>query len=483
MAGSFLKENHKFITILLCVLSLALILTSQFVSWFVLDADKNIAGLADINLNADFYESGVSFKATAKVEAGGLGGMIGGIADLGSIAGDGNITIEDEIKYWEGLEKFQGMVGVLFDTTKNADYTVNLQTWNSTNTRVWVNTHTDIIPWWPEGLAQEITITVKLNQTDNVKNIRINKVRIDLYKDWNVADRKYDSVAKAWEIEPGDFLYDKGDQKVYKHGIALQKDWGDKIGIITRVDMTMTDIYNNSDNIVLEPFTSTSHPQKMVNIIPITQGQFVSIIFMFVAFPVTIVAIILAIAAIVLTFLQKRRRVHLLFSAAILELFAVIFFVNGANTLLGLIEFLTEEDFYWNVMGLAIPILGCALLFIAFLLEMKYRPKEEPGEEIKFDISEAISEKEEEEEEEGFECPQCGRVFTEFVPVCPDCGAEFEGVEEDEEEEGEEEGEGEIEEKEAETVEEREEPKKEIEDGEFKEPKKRPKKRRKKRTK
>lgn len=130
MAGSFLKENHKFITIFLCVLSIALILASQFVPYFTLDANKSIGGLATINLNAEFYQSGADFTATAKVEAGGLGGMIGGIADLGAAGTDGNITISDHIYYYQGMDQFQGMVGVLFDTTKNADYTVNLQTWN-----------------------------------------------------------------------------------------------------------------------------------------------------------------------------------------------------------------------------------------------------------------------------------------------------------------------------------------------------------------
>ncbi len=43
-----------------------------------------------------------------------------------------------------------------------------------------------------------------------------------------------------------------------------------------------------------------------------------------------------------------------------------------------------------------------------------------------------------EEEEEGFQCPQCENIFKEFVSTCPECGTEFEGVEEEEEEEEEE---------------------------------------------
>lgn len=442
MANSFIREKLKLISIILCVISLILMSVSLFVSWFVLDADKNIGGVADINLKADFYEYRVAFKATAKVQAG-VGGLIGGIADLGSVASDGNITIEDEIKYWEGLERFQGMIGVLFDTTKNADYTVNLQTWNHTNTWVWVNTHTDLIPWWPEGIAQDITITVKLNQTDNVNNIRINKVWLDIWTDWDENDRKYTSLAeKAWEIEPGDFLYEEGQEKVYKHGLAIEKEWGDKIGIITMVDLTMTDNNNETDIVQVRPFTSTSHPQKMVNIIPVSQTTFVSVIFMFVAFPLTIVAIILAFFALILTILQWRRRKHLMFAAGILELFAVLFFVNGANTLIGLIGFLKEGDYYWNISGLIIPIMAAALLLFSFLLEMIFRPKKKPEEEIKFDISAAIAEEEAaKEEEEGFQCPQCGNIFEEFVSTCPECGTEFEGVEEEEEEEAEEEGE------------------------------------------
>lgn len=439
MAGSFLKENHKFITIFLCVLSIALILSSQFVSIFILDAEKSIGGLATINLDAEFYQSGVDFTATAKVEAGGLGGMIGGIADLGAAGADGNITISDHIYYYQGLDQFQGMIGVLFDTTKNADYTVNLQSWNYTNTWVWVNTHTDIIPWWPEGLGQEITITVKLNQTDNIKEVRINKVWIDIYTDWNETQRKYKQLAeKAWEISPDDVLTQEGDEKVYKHAVAIERDWGDKIGIIAMVDLTMTDVNDETDIVQVRPFTSISHPQKMVNIRPLTQGQFISIILMFVSLPISILAIIFAVLGILYTNAQRKRRVHLLFAAGLLEIFAAIFFINGANTLLSLITFLTEEDYSWNILGIMIPIIAGAILIVAFIIEMKYRTKETEGavclpeDELKFDISAAMA-----EEEEGFECPACGEEFTEEVSECPSCGAEFEGLEEDEEEEDE----------------------------------------------
>jgi hypothetical protein len=438
MAGSFLKENHKLITIFLCILSIALILSSQFVSYFTLDADKSIGGLATINLNADFYQSGVDFTATAKVEAGGLGGMIGGIADLGGAGADGNITISDHIYYVQGMDQFQGMIGVLFDTTKNADYAVNLQNWNYTNTWVWVNTHTDLIPWWPEGLGQDITITVKLNQTDNVKEVRINKVWIDIYTEWNETQRKYKKLAeKAWEISPDDILTNEGDEKVYKHAVAIEKEWGDKIGIIAMVDLTMTDINDETDNVQVRPFTSISHPQKMVNIRPLTQGQFISIILMFISLPFSILAILFAALGIVFTNTDRKRRVHLLFAGGLLEIFAAIFFINGANTLLSLITFLTEEDFSWNILGILIPIIAGAILIVAFIIEMKYRPKEAedavclPEDEIKFDISEAMAE---EAEEEGFECPACGKEFTEMVSECPECGAEFEGLEEDEEE-------------------------------------------------
>ena len=148
--------------------------------------------------------------------------------------------------------------------------------------------------------------------------------------------------------------------------------------------------------------------------------------------------------AVVLTILQKRRRKHVMFSAAILEWFAVLSFVNGTNTLTSLIELLKEEDFYWNAIGLLIPILAGALLFIAFLLEVIYRPKKEAEEEIKFDIGEAISEEEVEPGEEIIE--------------------EGEELEEEEEIEGKEE----VEEKEVEALEE-EEPGEELEDEESEE--------------
>jgi hypothetical protein len=452
MAGSFLKENHKFITIFLCVLSIALILTSQLIPYFTLDADKNIGGIADINLKADFYQARVDFTATAKVEAGGFGGIIGGIADLGGGVGDDNITISEDVFYYEGLERLQGVVGVLYDTTKNADYTINPQTFNSINTKVYVNTHTDLIPFWPEGIGQEITVTVRLNQTDDVKSLRINKVWIDIFSDWNESDRKYRNKAEeAWSTSPGDLLYEEGDEKVYKHAIAVQRDWGERVGIIAKIDVTLTDNLDESGGPVLEPFTEDSHPQEIINIRPIGQGSFISILLMFISLPMSALAAVFAIIGIIFTFLEKRRRKHILFTAALLEIFAVVFFINGANTLLGLIEFLKVEDYTWNAVGIAIPAAAGGLLLVTFLIEMIFGPKDKvaeagvcaPEDEIKFDISGAMAE----EEEEGFECPACGEEFSEMVAECPKCGAEFEEeAEEDEEEEDEYEEENDVEE-------------------------------------
>ncbi len=443
MASSIIRKRLKFISIVLCILSLLLLILSQFIVWVAFDVDTSFSGLAsaDIELDAEFYEARVKYEAEAKnIETGGASGLIGGFIDLGGILEEGNITIEPEtIYYVEGLGRFQDLVGAIYGTTKNADYWINPKTDNSDSTKVTVNTHTDLIPWWPDGLAQEMTVTIALNQTDNVKNICINKVWIEAYTDWDDEQRKYiGKPLEVWKIEPGDYLYKVGDKKEYKHGIAVEREWGDRIGLIAMVDITMTDNQNETDYTQLKNFPSGGYPLEMVNIIPITQGQAASIVLIVLSFPMTIIALILTIIAMLLVIFQKKQRMHLLLSAAIVEWLAVAFFVIGASTLLSLIEFLREEWVSWNVIGLLIPTLAGAVLFIAFILEILYRPKEMPEKEIKFDISAAMAEEEAAEaaeEEEGFQCPQCGNIFEEFVSVCPECGTEFEGVEEDEEEE------------------------------------------------
>ncbi|UCG69014.1 MAG: zinc ribbon domain-containing protein [Thermoplasmata archaeon] len=454
MAESFIKKRLKSIVLIMCVLSILFAGLSQTVSWVKFNAEAGIGGLADIQLDAEFYEAKVEYEASAQVEEdlGGLGGMVGGLVDLGGItAGGRNVTIpQDTIYYYEGLGRFQELVGVLYGTTKDADYWVNLKTNSTNDTRVNVNTHTDIIPWWPEGIGQEITVTIKLIEVDGVKNLRVNEVWIEVFKEWDEDEREYtDTPSKVWSTKPGDYLYKLNDTVEYKHPVTVEKAWGDKIGIIAKVDLTLTDIYNETDRIQRRPFPSTKHPQIMVNIIPVTQGQTFSIVLMVLAFPVTIIGIIITGIATVLVALQRRKRRPFLLAGAIINWMGVVFFVVGANTLIDLVEFIEPEWVTWNVLGLLIPIIAGALLFIAFLLDIRHSPKEEAEEEaeekeIKFDISAAISEEEAEGEEEldveAFECPQCGKEFTEMVPACPACGAEFEGVEEDEEE-GEEEGE------------------------------------------
>jgi len=148
MAESPLKKSTKQIVLLLCVLSIGFAGLSQTVYWVKFNADTGIGGLADIQLDAEFYEARVKYKAEAQVEEdlGGLGGIVGGLVDLGGItAGGRNVSIpEDEIYYYEGLGRFQELVGVLYGTTKDADYWVNLKTNSTNDTRVNINTHTDV---------------------------------------------------------------------------------------------------------------------------------------------------------------------------------------------------------------------------------------------------------------------------------------------------------------------------------------------------
>jgi hypothetical protein len=161
---------------------------------------------------------------------------------------------------------------------------------------------------------------------------------------------------------------------------------------------------------------------------------------MIMAFPVTIIGMIITGIAALLVLKQHRKRRKFLLGGAVINWMAVVFFVAGASALIDLVEFIEPEWVTWNVAGLLIPIISGVFLFIAFILDIKYSPKEEAeaGEdELKFDISAAMAE--EEEEDEAFECPACGKEFTEMVSECPECGAEFEGLEEDEDEEEEDE--------------------------------------------
>ncbi len=68
------KHLLKLITTLFCVISIALMFSSQFVPWVSWkDVETNIGGLADIRLDADFYSYKIEYKAEAEVEAGMLG--------------------------------------------------------------------------------------------------------------------------------------------------------------------------------------------------------------------------------------------------------------------------------------------------------------------------------------------------------------------------------------------------------------------------
>jgi parallel beta-helix repeat protein len=84
-----------------------------------------------------------------------------------------------------------------------------------------------------------------------------------------------------------------------------------------------------------------------------------------------------------------------------------------------------SEESNPNLLLILIILIEVVMLIILLLYKQGYLMREPvPKEE------EVIWE---EVEEDAFECPECGKEFSEMVSECPECGTEFEGVDEEEE--------------------------------------------------
>ena len=352
-----IKERIGVFIIVFLVISICLTSFALTIPWGKVDAHTKF-GPAPVDLKLDLYEHKVKYDINAEV------GILGK-----------NISISDDKMFLTGLGEFQGNMGVVFDSYKDVKYRIYPETWDCTGTVVYVKTHTDQIPWWAVNMPQKISISVVLNETGNhFSRLRIDEVKLIVWKGWDNETRDYTNHATVWKFSPkDDYLYKTGDSKTYTHEITINEKY-DKIGIVGLVNVTIIDTMGGENTDSGEYYVGNSS-MWTINIMMISQTQAVSIMLMVIAFPLTIVGMIFCVIAIFFVYKQKRIGILIILLAGILQMLAVVFYVNGINTLIGLIGFV-EPWFSWTY-GLFLSTASFILLFVAFVIMLKFRPKPE----------------------------------------------------------------------------------------------------------
>ncbi len=396
-----LKTNIlKIIIIVFLIISICLTIASQFMPWanIYFETKNEGAKLNKVSLEADIYESKIDYKVFTNQTKGGIGGIGGGIISSPGSSSDKpeykfNYTNESKV-FLTGLGGFQKDIGEVLDSWVDREYTIKALIWNTEAgkndyTNITVKSEVDLIPWWPVDIAQKCKITVAIDSTNNLtQRIEVDRIWIELWTDWDDEEIDYTKSKVIWEKKSNDKLYNEGDKKTYTADISIDKNYG-KVGLAARVEISVIDMDGNTTKKIISPFTSESHPTT-INIYTMEKSEYYNIIFMVLAFPFTIVSLILIGIALPLTFIRSRAGTILILIAAILGILAITFYINGVNTLVSLLDSVlaadVKEGLSFDQTALLIPSIAVVLSFISFgLAFINQRPKikAKPGENVK----------------------------------------------------------------------------------------------------
>ncbi len=355
---------------ILLLVSLILVIISQLFSWGSLDVDAKIGGgliSATAGLEAEFNEYSVNYN----VETNRMGEVN---------------KIEENKIFLTGMGDFQENVGELLDSFKDKEYTIKASTILNTSgreyTNITVQTHSELVPWWPAGMGQKCTITIIIDSYGSTtQKVQVDKVWFEQWSAWDDDIDDYTKKKIVWESSKNDILSGKGSSKSYSTQISIDsKD--PRVGIVGRVNLTILDKNGNQIRQIL-PFASDSHPTT-INIYSMEQGQFISIILMVLAFPFTIIGLVFGLLAIIIVNLQRQKRSKkargLIIISAIFILLGLVFYLNGLNTLVDLLDSALvtniRDGFELNTPIISLQAISVVLLFITFGLTFVKRDEE-----------------------------------------------------------------------------------------------------------
>jgi hypothetical protein len=288
--------------------------------------------------------------------------------------GDETKRNESSTNFLTGMGNFQKNVGEILDSFKEKEYLIKALTWNNVTgrndyTNITVKTQVDFVPWWPVDMPQKCSVTVSIDSiNDLTQKVIINRVWVEVWTDWDDDQIDYKKKFVIWEKKLNQELFKAGDSKTFKTELSMDKDYG-KFGLVGRIDITVIDKDGSENRKILTPFTEDSHPST-INLYTITQNDFISVILMVLAFPFTLVSIILILIALPFVFKSHRIGTILILISAILGLLAIIFYINGLNTIINLLDSSLKTDiregYSLNMAIISIIISSIILLFIAF---------------------------------------------------------------------------------------------------------------------
>jgi hypothetical protein len=336
------------------LVGMMLLLSSLAVPWATLKV-KTKLGPIPVTLDAQVSEYGVSYTA----DLSGTQGLIQGTGDI-------NKKITDKKVFITGLGSFQELIGFIKGSSKYRNHTIEIFTKPENTATVVIETYAATIPWWPVGVSEPLTVTVRMSEVpQNISHVNIKKVWIELHQTVNGQDR----FKVLWETNPtSDKLTKMGDRMSYSTKVVIDSDLGN-FSVVGRAQLELIDKDNVAGSGPGHEIKSFIDNPKMINLWTISNGRTARIAMLLMAMPLTVLSMVLMVVSAIASYARSRWAWKLAAIAAILGLLSVAFYYLGVGALIELTGY--GKWFGWSPAGPALAalggtlgLIGCVLLFV-----------------------------------------------------------------------------------------------------------------------
>jgi hypothetical protein len=271
--------------------------------------------------------------------------------DYTGAAPEYGVEVNGSLDFIKGTGEYQERIGFLKGTAKERKNFIVPYTTDFLGKRAQLNVSvgTKTIPWWVVGVKVPCYVDVELVEAHNVSSLTIDRVYFELRR---VVEGE-DLSRVVWEKSVSDSLMVVGKHLRYEADLEVSEDFG-KFELFGMVDVTMKDDQGIQN---LHVYRSYSTDPKTVTLWTIPAGQGLKIGMTVASMPVTVLGMVLAIAALALVFLGRRRRMGVALGAVVVLFLGALFFRIGVTELATLVGYPDDLAFHW----------GFWLAFLAFV--------------------------------------------------------------------------------------------------------------------
>ncbi len=360
-----LQDWKKVISVTAILVSLVILIIAHLFPTCQVNATAPITNF----LSGEVTEVGLEGSLTLygfDVKAGVEGGMVGE-----------GMTVENERLFVQGPgPELPERLGLIMNSYKDREHKLNAKTIldlsqnppRDYGATIIVRSHIDRIPFWLDGIEETITITVSVNESYKMSQVNISKVWIEVWTDFDEGTNHYTNKKVVWEKSVNDVLRNEDDEVEYTHNMTYESSQ-ERIGIVARVNCTFIDTEGNPPDEHPSPnFSSDKYPHPHTVYLA-THSQAGRVVLMVAAFPMFIIAGILALLAVIFIIRDNKKAPKYVLVAGILVGLGMFFYWWGVITILKMtevssaLERMTSQYFEWNwAFYLLIP---ASLLLIA----------------------------------------------------------------------------------------------------------------------